>query len=121
MTLGSQPLEDCALAVIATVVSTPAADRAVVDAGSKAMSADLRVNGLDGHGIVLGHDRLTVARLSEEHAVLAAPDRTGLTVGDRVVIVPAHACTTVNLHPALLLVSADGTARWLPVDARGWR
>ena len=119
--LGSQRLDDCALAVIATVVSTPASDRVVVDAGSKALSADLRVNGLDGYGIVLGHDRLTVARLSEEHAVLTAPDRSGLTIGDRVVIVPAHACTTVNLHPALLLVSPDGSARWQPVDARGWR
>lgn len=121
VTLGSQRLEDCALAVIATVVSTRATDRAVVDAGSKALSADLRVNGLDGYGIVLGNDRLRVARLSEEHAVVTAPDRTGLTIGDRVVIVPAHACTTVNLHPAFLLVSTDGSARWLPVDARGWR
>src|SRR5438067_7146580 len=50
--LGSQRLEDCALAVVATVVSTPALDRTVVDAGSKALSADLRVAGLDGHGIV---------------------------------------------------------------------
>src|ERR1700737_1275111 len=31
--LGSQNLEDCALAVVATVVSTPAPERAVVDAG----------------------------------------------------------------------------------------
>lgn len=120
VTLGSQQLEDCALAVIATVVSTPAAERAVVDAGSKALPADLRVNGLNGYGIVLGHDRLTVARLSEEHAVLTAPERTGLTIGDRVAILPAHACTTVNLHPALLLVASDGAARWQPVDARGW-
>src|SRR2546427_9387107 len=43
VTLRSQRLEDCALAVVATVVSTPAPDRAVVDAGSKALSADLRV------------------------------------------------------------------------------
>src|SRR5438270_1772779 len=44
----SQRLEDCAVAVVATVVSTPAPDRAVVDAGSKAVSADLRVTALDG-------------------------------------------------------------------------
>src|SRR5213593_3559475 len=37
--LGSQRLEDCALAVVTTVVSTPTADRAIVDAGSKALSA----------------------------------------------------------------------------------
>jgi D-serine deaminase-like pyridoxal phosphate-dependent protein len=119
--LGSQRLEDCALAVVATVVSTPAPDRAVVDAGSKALSADLRVAGLPGYGMVLGREDLTVARLSEEHAVLTAAERTGLTVGSRLIIVPAHACTTVNLHPVFLLVSGGSEARWLPVDARGWQ
>src|SRR5438874_7156849 len=69
VTLGSQRLEDCALAVIATVVSTPAPERAVVDAGSKTLSADLKVAGLNGYGIVLSRNDLTVARLSEEHAV----------------------------------------------------
>src|SRR2546426_6276706 len=67
VTLGSQRIEDCALAVVATVVSTPASDRAVVDSGSKALSADLRVAGMNGFGIVLSRNDLTVARLSEEH------------------------------------------------------
>jgi D-serine deaminase-like pyridoxal phosphate-dependent protein len=119
--LGSQHLKDCALGVVATVVSTPSPDRAVVDAGSKALSADLRVAGLGGYGMVLGRDDLTVSRLSEEHAVLTAAERTGLTVGNRLFIMPAHACTTVNLHPAFLLLSGGSQARWLPVDARGWR
>jgi D-serine deaminase-like pyridoxal phosphate-dependent protein len=119
--LGSQRIEDCALVVVATVVSTPAQDRAVIDAGSKALSADLRVARLDGYGVVLGHPGLTVARLSEEHAVLTASERTGLTIGDRVAIIPAHACTTVNLHPAVLFVSTEGSTRWVAVDARGWQ
>jgi D-serine deaminase-like pyridoxal phosphate-dependent protein len=117
--LGSQRLEDCALGVVATVVSTPASDRAVADAGSKALSADLRVAGLNGHGIVLGHDGLTVARLSEEHAVITAAEKTGLTIGDRIVIIPAHVCTVVNLHPKVVLLSDN--RRWLSVDARGWQ
>jgi D-serine deaminase-like pyridoxal phosphate-dependent protein len=119
--LGSQRLEDCALAVVATVVSTPAPDRAVADAGSKALSADLRVASLTGYGIVLGRDQLTVARLSEEHAVLIAREETGLAIGDRVVILPSHACTVVNLHPALRMVSAGDKSSWLAVDGRGWR
>src|SRR5438094_254119 len=69
--LCSQRLEDCALAVAATVVSMPAPGRAVVDAGSKTIAADLRVSGLNGYGIILGREDLTVARLSEEHGVLA--------------------------------------------------
>jgi D-serine deaminase-like pyridoxal phosphate-dependent protein len=121
VSLGSQRLEDCALAVVATVVSTPAPDRAVVDAGSKALSADLRVAGLSGYGMVLGRNDLTVARLSEEHAVLTTAERTGLAVGIRLIIMPAHACTTVYLHPTLLLLSGGSQVQWFPVDARGWQ
>jgi D-serine deaminase-like pyridoxal phosphate-dependent protein len=119
--LGAQLLEQCALAVVACVVSTPAADRAVVDAGSKALSADFRAPGVEGFGIVVGKEHLIVERLSEEHAVLVARGATGLSIGDLVVIIPVHACTTVNLHPALAVLATDGRIRWQPVDARGWR
>src|SRR5207247_7452970 len=118
--LGSQALEDCALAVIATVVSTPERTRAVIDAGSKALPADLRVAGLSGYGIVLGHPGVKLDRLSEEHGVLVSDGPIGLRVGERGAIVLAHAGTTVKLHPALLVV-ADSESRWEPVDARGWR
>ena len=38
---GTVPLEACALLVRATVVSRPTADRAILDAGSKALTSDL--------------------------------------------------------------------------------
>lgn len=119
--LGSQRLEDCALAVVATVVSTPAPDRAIADTGSKAVSADLRVPGLDGYGLVLGRRDLTVARLSEEQRRLDRPERDGLHIGDRLLIIPAHVCTTVNLHRRLVLVSVGGAFTWLKNDADGWQ
>ncbi|HKW60828.1 MAG TPA: alanine racemase [Candidatus Dormibacteraeota bacterium] len=120
VTLGSQALEDCALAVVATVVSRPERTRAVVDSGSKSLPADLRVAGLNGYGIVLGHPGVTLDRISEEHGVLVSESAIDLSVGDRVAIIPAHACTTVNLHPALLVIRGS-QSRWEPVDARGWR
>src|ERR1700730_14079300 len=88
--LGAQRIEECALGVVACVVSTPARDRAVVDAGSKALSADLRVPGTEGFGIVAGKEHLLVERLSEEHAVLSAATATGLSIGDFVLIIPTH-------------------------------
>ncbi len=115
--LGSHRLERCALAVVATVVSAHP-DRVVTDAGSKSLSADLRVAVLEGHGIVLGHPGLVVARLGEEHAVLTGE---GLPrVGERLLIVPAHVCTTVNLHPGLLFFGA-GEPHWVAVAARARR
>ena len=54
--LGTCGLEDCALTIVATVVSVPSADRAVVDAGSKTFSSDpLRPKGA-GHGRILGRE-----------------------------------------------------------------
>ncbi len=44
---------DCAAHVLATVVSTPAPGRAIIDAGSKVLTSDLL--GLDGHGYIIGH------------------------------------------------------------------
>lgn len=117
--LGSHRLDDCALGVVATVVSVPAPDRRVLDAGSKALSADLRAGGLAGYGIVAGHPDLVVERLSEEHAVVTG--EADLRVGDRVLVIPAHACTTVNLHDAILFIGGPGEPWWDPVAARGWR
>ena len=42
--------DDCALRVLATVVSRPAPQRALIDAGSKALTSDLL--GLQGYGVV---------------------------------------------------------------------
>jgi D-serine deaminase-like pyridoxal phosphate-dependent protein len=116
VTLGSLTLEDCALGVVSSVVSR-AAGRAVLDAGSKALSADLKVAGLEGYGMVLGRPGARLERLSEEHGVLVGEDLPAL--GERVLVVPAHACTTVNLHPALLFAGSE--CHWEPVAARGWR
>ncbi len=118
--LGSTGTGDCALAVVATVVATPAPDRAILDAGSKALSADVLVDGLVGYGLVVGRSGLTLERMGEEHGMLVGEGPTGLRVGDRLAVVPTHCCTTVNLHDATLVVRSDG-AEWDPVAARGWR
>jgi D-serine deaminase-like pyridoxal phosphate-dependent protein len=118
--MGSQSIEDCAFFVVATVISTPEAGRAVVDAGTKALSIDLRVPGIETFGTVAGHPSLRLDRLSEEHGVLVADAATGLKIGDRVAIIPNHVCTSVNLHEEVLLVAEDGSWSWEAIEARGW-
>ncbi len=118
--LGTMTRQECALAVIATVVSAPDRRRAVVDAGSKALAADVSVARLRGYGSLIDRDHLVLERMSEEHGVLTSQEPTGLQVGDRVAIVPAHCCTTVNLHPAVLMVEETGSW-WDAVVARGWQ
>ena len=109
--------EDCAVAVLATVVSVPAPNRAIVDAGSKVLTSDLL--GLTGYGHVLGRPDIAIDQLSEEHGRLTSTGPIELAVGDRLRIVPNHVCVVVNMMDEIHLVAEDGVATKLPVVARG--
>lgn len=120
MALGSLTLDDCALAVVATVVSTPEPNRIVIDAGAKALAADAPAPGHTGHGFVVDHPDWVIERLSEEHGVVTSPHRIEARIGDRVAVVPNHVCVTVNLHGDLLVAGEDEVF-WDQAGARGWR
>ncbi|WP_424934453.1 D-TA family PLP-dependent enzyme [Amaricoccus macauensis] len=116
VTRGTCTWDDCALTVLATVVSVPAPGRAIIDSGSKVLTSDLL--GLKGHGHVLGRDDIAVEALSEEHGILKA-DEIGLKVGDRVRIVPNHACVVANMLDEVQLVRGSQAEGPTPVVARG--
>ncbi len=118
VSLGICGPEDCALTVLATVVSVPAADRAVVDAGSKTLSTDPLRPRPEGHGLIVGR-RSRLARLSEEHGVIRIEEGESFRVGETVRILPNHVCVVVNLHDRLIAVR-DGRVRGeIAVAARG--
>ena len=112
--------ERCAARIVATVVSRPSPDRAIIDAGSKALAMDASPSH-PGHGYIVGHPDATIARINEEHGVVLLPteDEQGFTVGERIEVIPNHICPTVNLTDELYIVR-DGKVidRW-PVAARG--
>ena len=116
---GSVALEDCALRVIATVVSRPTRERAIIDAGSKTLTSDAAV-GATGHGFVLEHPEAEIYNLNEEHGyvdVSRCPRPP--EIGDRVTIVPNHACTTANMHDEVVMHRGGGVVETLPTAARG--
>jgi len=116
--LGTCGVEDCALTIVATVVSVPAPDRAVVDAGSKTLSSDpLRPKG-PGHGRILGRQSY-LDKLSEEHGVIAVAQGETFRVGERLRILPNHACVVANLHDQLVGVSQGKVETVIRVAARG--
>jgi D-serine deaminase-like pyridoxal phosphate-dependent protein len=130
--LGAATLDDCALTVLATVVSAPTADRLVLDCGSKTLAADgaRGFAGVPGHGDVMRDlvaapgqtpdPHLIVERLSEEHAtVRVTPGARPLGPGDRVRIVPNHACVVSNLVDSAWLVEGPEVVGALPIAARG--
>lgn len=110
-------LDDCALTVLVTVVSRPTATRVVIDAGSKSLTSDLL--GMEGYGLVMGAD-LTVKGLSEEHGVIELPVASDWPrVGERLRIVPNHACVISNLFDTVTLISGEEVKEVVPVAARG--
>jgi D-serine deaminase-like pyridoxal phosphate-dependent protein len=118
VSLGTCGLDDCALTVLATVVSVPAAGRAVLDAGSKTVSSDpLRPHG-PGFGWVLG-TKSRLARLSEEHGVVDVAPGDSFHVGQRVRVLPNHACVVSNLHDFVHAVRGDRVEARFRVAARG--
>jgi D-serine deaminase-like pyridoxal phosphate-dependent protein len=130
--LGAASLSDCALTVLATVVSKPSADRIILDCGSKALAADAArgFSPLPGHGAILRglaitgaphvDDNLLVERLSEEHAtVRAISGATPLEPGGRVRLVPNHSCVVSNLVDEAWLTDGDSIVGPMPIAARG--
>jgi D-serine deaminase-like pyridoxal phosphate-dependent protein len=126
--LGSASLDDCALSVLATIVSRPAPDRVILDCGSKTLSSDLArgAGHPTGHGLVypdpestVPDETLVVERLSEEHAIVRATRDTKLRPGSRVRVLPNHACVVSNLVDCVRLVDGQTVVDSLPVAARG--
>jgi D-serine deaminase-like pyridoxal phosphate-dependent protein len=113
---GVGALDDCALTVLSTIVSRSTADRAILDAGSKALTSDTL--GMTGFGILTEHPAALVSGLSEEHGTVAL-NGAALNVGDRVRILPNHACVVSNLFDEVHLISGDKVIDILPVAARG--
>lgn len=111
-------VEDCALTVLTTVLSRPTADRAVLDAGSKILTSDLM--GMTGHGLILESPGARIVALSEEHGHV---DLTGATarprVGDKVRVVPNHACPVSNLVDQVIFHRQGRVEARVPVAARG--
>jgi D-serine deaminase-like pyridoxal phosphate-dependent protein len=118
---GACRLEDCAVRVMTTVVSTAVEGLAMVDAGSKTLSSDqLTAGPKAGFGYIVEVPDAPLFMLSEEHGhVDCARTRHQLCVGDIVSIIPNHICTCVNMHEEAFLVRNQQVVGSWRIAARG--
>ncbi len=115
---GACTLDDCALTVLATVVSRPTDRRAVLDAGSKSLTSDLL--GLRGYGTILGFPDADITGLSEEHGHVTLKTGSDLPeIGQKLQIVPNHACPVSNLVDRVTFHRSGTVVREAEVAARG--
>ncbi len=112
--------EDCALTVLATVVSTSVPGQAVIDAGTKSLGREPLNRGDAGWGALLDHPEVIVGRMSEEHGVLDLSASSWKPhVGEQVRIVPNHVCIAVHLADTIYGARNEVVETSWPVDARG--
>lgn len=111
--------DDCAMYIVATVVSRPNGDRAVIDAGSKALTSDLQ--GFSDFGLVVGYPEAKIASLSEEHGVIDLSACTGPRpqIGEKIFIIPNHTCVVSNLFDTMVFHRNGVVTRVEEVAARG--
>ncbi len=102
------------LFVWATVMSRPTEERAIVDAGLKALAFD------SGPPSVWDEPAATYERASDEHGRLAITAATNrLKLGDKVRLVPGHCDPTVNLYDWYVAVRGERVEAVWPITARG--
>lgn len=116
--IGIVDTEQCALKVMATVVSMPRPGVAIIDAGSKTFSSDANPH-LPGYGVWDQNEEVYIERLSEEHGIVSFPESVDLHVGQKLMFIPNHCCTVVNLHDRLAGGRGGLFEQWITVDARG--
>jgi D-serine deaminase-like pyridoxal phosphate-dependent protein len=120
--IGACDWDDCALTLLATVVSTAVPGQAVIDAGAKALGREPAARLEDGFAALIDRPEVTVQRMSEEHGVLDLRDTDWRpVVGEQVRLVPNHCCIVVHLHEVIYGVRRDRIETSWPVSARGRR
>ncbi|MGQ9651273.1 MAG: alanine racemase, partial [Phycisphaerae bacterium] len=106
------PEFEVALSVLSTVISRPKPDVSVLDVGLKGLGHEF--------GPALPKEKLDgdcQSSLAEEHCIVRnGPD---WRVGQKVELVPSHACTTCNLYRQLHVCEHGRIVDVWPIDASG--
>jgi D-serine deaminase-like pyridoxal phosphate-dependent protein len=102
-----------ALGLLATVVSRPAPDRAILDIGRKSVS-DYRTP-----PVLVGHSDCPITGLSAEHATVTVRHGAELRLGERVLVTPGYSDFTFVLHDRVLAHRAGRVAASWAILSRG--
>jgi D-serine deaminase-like pyridoxal phosphate-dependent protein len=114
---GWTTIDTCAMTVAATVISTPSADRVILDTGRKSIASD-RIE--EGHGYIVEYPDAHIYGLSEEHThVDVSRCARKPVIGERVHIIPVHTCVVTNLHNRIYGVRDGQVEVTWEIAARG--
>jgi len=120
--LGMATQSECALTVLAAIISNPESGIFIIDAGSKTLGLDKGAHGntsIKGYGIIKHHPEAEVISLSEEVGKISVSANSDLKVGEKIEIIPNHACVVNNLTSRLITHHDDVVTGTIEIDMRG--
>ena len=120
--LGVAKESECALSILAAVISNPEPSIFIIDAGSKTLGLDKGAHGntsIKGYGIIKQQSGAEIISLSEEVGKISVSASSNLKVGDKIEIIPNHACVPTNLTSRLITYRAEVVIGEIEIDMRG--
>ncbi|MCS7252783.1 MAG: alanine racemase [Armatimonadota bacterium] len=117
ISLGVAGVNDCALFVVSSVVAIPRENEALIDAGLKTLSGT-KDRWSEGYGIIFGKDGAKLEKLWEECGLIRY-NGNKLRIGERLIIVPNHACEITNLAEVVFYGGNFQIDGFWVVEARG--
>ncbi|MEM4789631.1 MAG: alanine racemase [Ignisphaera sp.] len=121
---GSTKLENCALTILTTIISIPKYSNkklAIINVGSKHLGLDRGGHGVEalkGFGKIIEYPKALVISLSEEVAKLDISEEPSVRVGDKIRIIPNHACILSNSTSYIVLHEEKKIVDLIEVDMR---
>lgn len=116
--IGLAKPEDCALTVTTTVAAKPDDQVVICDVGTKSLTSDT-CHHRPGYGYVVEYPELEIYSLNEEHAFVRSRGQNPLNIGDKISIIPNHACVVTNLAEKVYGFRNGRLDRIIPTEARG--
>ena len=62
---------------------------------------------------------MTISQLSEEHACIVSDQPTGLSIGEKLRVIPNHACVVSNMVDEVIFIEGQKVLKKQAVVARG--
>lgn len=117
VSMGVAKISDCALRVLSSIISKPTKNRVIIDAGSKSLGVEKgKGNLIKGYGHII-NKKARIKKLSEEHGIIGNIQKgVNFKLGEKIQIIPNHACFTVNLYDKIVSY-VDG--KEFEIEARG--
>lgn len=122
ISLGIAVEEDCALTVLASIISNPRKGVYICDSGSKCLGLDKGAHGnasIIGYGTIIDHPDAILESLSEEVGKIIVKDYEEFKVGQRIRIIPNHSCSVANMTDYFYGVKNGNLDKVIKVDIRG--